>query len=75
MAQTFSDNTQGVIAVRFGSQSAGTQITVTDSSGKVILTHSPELSFAVAILSSPELVSGETYTLQLGASSYQVTAD
>lgn len=75
MAQTFSDNTQGVIAVRFGSQSAGTQITVTDSSGEVILTHSPELSFAVAIISSPELVSGETYTLQLGASSYQVTAD
>lgn len=75
MAQTFSDNTQGVIAVRFGSQSAGTQIAVLDSSGKVILTHSPELSFAVAILSSPELVSGETYTLQLGASSYQVTAD
>lgn len=75
MAQTFSDNTQGVIAVRFDNQSAGTQITVTDSSGKVILTHSPELSFAVAIISSPELVSGETYTLQLGASSYQVTAD
>lgn len=75
MAQTFSDNTQGVIAVRFGSQSAGTQVAVLDGSGKVILTHSPELSFAVAIISSPELVSGETYTLQLGASSYQVTAD
>ena len=75
MAQTFSDNTQGVIAVRFGSQSAGTQISVLDSSGKVILTHSPELSFAVAIISSPQLVSGQTYTLQLGTFSGEVTAD
>lgn len=75
MAQTFSDNNQGVIAVRVGNQSAGTQIAVVDSSGKVLLTHSPELSFAVVIVSSPELVSGQTYTLQLGSFSGEVTAD
>jgi len=66
MAQTFSDSQQGVIAVSVGSQAAGTQITLTDSKGDVILTHEPELSFAVVILSSPEIKKGDTYTIQVG---------
>ncbi len=69
MAQSFSASTQGVIAVKVGTQSAGTQITLTDQNGKVVLSHTPELSFQVVILSSPELVSGETYTITVGAQS------
>lgn len=74
MAQTFSDSTQGVLAVSVGSQNAGTEITVTDKDGKVVLTHEPELPFNVIIFSSPELVSGETYTLHVGTISGDITA-
>ena len=74
MAQTFSSSEQGVIAVSVGNQSAGTQVVLKDSAGNTILSCEPELSFAVVILSSPELVKGETYTLSVGTSSEEFTA-
>lgn len=66
MAQSFSDSTQGVIALQVGNQSAGTQIILKDKTGNTILSHTPELNFAVVILSCPELEKGETYTLTVG---------
>lgn len=75
MAQTFSDSEQGVIAVNASNQSAGTSISLTDSDGNVILTYEPALDFAVVILSSPEIVSGETYTLAVGSLSKEFTAN
>ena len=69
MAQSFSDSDQGVIALQVGNQSAGTQIILKDKDGKTILAHTPELNFAVVILSSPELVKGETYTITVGTQS------
>ena len=75
MAQSFSDSTQGVVAVNAGSQEAGTQITLTDKNGNVLISRTPELPFAVIILSSPELVKGETYTLTVGAQSAEMTAN
>ena len=74
MAQTFSEAQQGVISVSVGEQSAGTEVTLTDSSGNVILEVTPELSFSVIILSSPELVSEDSYTLTVGAASEEVEA-
>ncbi len=74
MAQTFSDSKQGVISVSVGSQAAGTQITLTDSSGKTVLSYTPELSFQIVILSSPDIVSGETYTIAVGAQSGEFEA-
>ena len=74
MAQTFSDAQQGVISVSVGEQSAGTEVTLTDSSGNVVLDVTPDLSFAVVILSSPDLVSGESYTLTVGTASEEVEA-
>lgn len=74
MAQTFSDSEQGVIAVSVGSQSAGTEIILEDASGNVILTHSPELNFAVAILSSPDIVKGDTYKIIVGEASGEFEA-
>ena len=67
MAQTFSDSGQGVIALTVGNQSAGTQITLTDSEGNVVLTHAPELSFGVVILSSTDIIKGESYTITVGS--------
>ncbi len=74
MAETFSDSEQGVIAVSVGTQSAGTLITVTDSDGNVVLEYEPELSYQVFIFSSPELVSGDTYTISVGTISGDVSA-
>lgn len=67
MAQSFSDSKQGVIALSVGNQSAGTQITLTDSDGNTIVSHKPELDFAVVIISTPKLVKGETYSITVGA--------
>lgn len=74
MAQTFSDSKQGVIAVSVGNQAAGTAITIQNKSGKTIVSYAPELSFAVVIFSSPDLVSGETYAVTVGSSSGTFTA-
>lgn len=67
MAQTFSSSEhQGVIAINAGTQSANTKITLKDSSGNIIIDRTPELSFAIVILSSPDIVKGETYTITIG---------
>lgn len=75
MAQTFSDADQGLLSLRAGNQSAGTEIVITDSSGKTVLTHTPELNFAIVIASTPDLISGETYTITIGSSSGSITAE
>ena len=72
--QTFSDSEQGVVAVSVGNQSAGTKILLKDKSGKAIIEYAPELSFEVVILSSPDIVSGETYTITVGSESEEFTA-
>ena len=66
MAQTFSDSEQGVFAVQVGNQPAGTTITLTDSDGNAVITHTPELSFQIFIFSSPDIISGQTYTITVG---------
>ena len=75
MAQSFSGSSQGVIAVRADSQPAGTEITLADASGNVLLSQTPELPFSVIILSSPELSPGETFTLTVGDLTEQLTAE
>ena len=74
MAQTFSDSKQGVVAVSVGNQPAGTQIILKDKNGNTVLEHTPELNFAVVILSSPELVKGETYSITVGSQSGEFEA-
>lgn len=66
MAQTFSEGTQGVIAVSVGNQSAGTRITLSSKEHGVIIDHTPGLSFGVIILSSPEIIKGEEYNITVG---------
>ena len=74
MAQTFSDSKQGVVAVSVGNQPAGTQIILKDKNGNTVLEHTPELNFAVVILSSPDLVKGEAYTITVGTQSREFEA-
>lgn len=75
MAQTFSDSEQGVFAVSVGNQVADTKIELKDSKGNVIISYEPELSYAVVILSSPDIQKGETYTITVGASTSSFEAN
>lgn len=74
MAQTFSDSEQGVFAVSVGNQAANTEIVLKDSKGNIIITYSPELSFGVVIISTPDMVSGETYEITVGSTSGEFQA-
>lgn len=73
MAQTLSSSKQGIITINVGNQNAGTTLTLTDSKGKVLLTQTPELPYSLVILSSPDLVSGESYTLSISDGNTSVT--
>lgn len=75
MAQTFSDSEQGVVALRVGNQSAGENITLQDKNGNTVISYAPELPFAVVILSSPDIISGETYTIMVGSNSGEFEAN
>ena len=77
MAQTLqSDSGQGVVAVYSqGGFAAGTQIVLTDSNGKQIVTYTPELPFQLVILTTPEMKAGTEYTLTVGETSAPVTAN
>ncbi len=74
MAQTFSSSAQGVISVTVSEQEAGTQITVTDQDGNEILSYTPQLAYNAIIISSPELVVGNTYIVNAGTISGETTA-
>ena len=75
MAQSFSASNQAVIAVRASAQAGNNEICLTDDSGKELIRHTPALGYDVVILSSPELVKGQSYTLQIGAVTNPVTAN
>ena len=74
MAQTFSDSEQGVFSVQVGNCPAGTEFSLTDSEGNVVVEYAPELDYAVIILSSEEMVKGEMYTISIGESSAEFEA-
>lgn len=73
MAQNFSsDSTQGTIMSSVNTQSAGTAVKLTDSSGNVLIEHTAEQSFSCVILSDPSIKQGETYTLTIGDTSTEI---
>ena len=71
MAQTFSaSENQGLISVSVGGTvPAGTQITLTDAGGNTVLTVTPDQNFAIVILSTPQIVKGDNYTVTIGTAS------
>lgn len=75
MVQSFSDSEQGVVAVNAGNYTAGTKITLEDMNGNVIMTAEPNLDFQIIILSSPDIVKGETYKITVGEASGEFEAE
>ena len=70
MAQTFSEgSTQGTFAVTCGTQSAGAAIVLTDKAGNTVVDHTPQLSYGLVVISTPEMVKGENYTITIGGAS------
>ena len=69
MAQTFSDSTQGIVSLKTGTVSAQTTITLTDANGTTLFSYAPKLDFNIVIFSSPETISGESYTITIGSTS------
>ncbi|MCR5537661.1 MAG: carbohydrate-binding domain-containing protein [Lachnospiraceae bacterium] len=73
MPENFGANsTQGSILYTFSDQSAGTVVTLTDSSGNVIAEYTPSKTFGAIVISTPEIQVGETYTLTVGSQSYTI---
>ena len=69
-------SSQYSIAINFNSMlSAGTIVHIQNSAGEDILTFAPEKNFQSLVLSSPELVGGETYTVYVGGSSNGTVTD
>ncbi len=77
MAENFgSGSTQGTILYTLNaSQAAGTQVTLTDSDGKVLAGYTARKRFNSVVVSAPGLEQGKTYTLTVGESSFEITMD
>lgn len=74
MMQTLTGSGQGVIAVSVGSVSSNTLVTLTDEEGIRLASFMPAYSYQIVIISTPEIVSGNSYTLTVGTSVKTVTA-
>lgn len=76
MAETFSatSSTQGVIACSVGNVAAGSKITIADTSGNVLISCTAEYSTALLIISNPDIVKGQTYTVTAGTVSGDLQA-
>ncbi len=75
MAQTFdAASEQAVISCTLGTLPAGTELVLTDGDGREIFSATCEYSTVLLILSTPDLVKGQSYTLTAGDVSGTVTA-
>ncbi|CAM3548748.1 carbohydrate-binding domain-containing protein [Marinicrinis lubricantis] len=64
------DSAQHSVAMSFSQmQEAGTFVHLEDSQGNVIVSFAPAKEFGAVVISSPDLSSGETYTLFTGGTS------
>lgn len=74
MAENFSsDSTQGAILYTFDSTlAAGTEISLTDANGNTLISYTPEKQYNCAVISTPDIVSGSTYSVTAGGKSYNV---
>ncbi|MBU4438320.1 MAG: carbohydrate-binding domain-containing protein [Firmicutes bacterium] len=74
MAQSFSESsTQASLLYNLTSTcAAGTEIKLTDASGKTVVSFTPDKTYQSVVISSPELVQGSTYTLTCGSQTVEI---
>ena len=63
MAQNVSESTQGALMTNTTAQPGGTTIALCDASGTAIVTFTSPKSFNNVVISAPEILQGENYTL------------
>lgn len=73
MAQNFGFNSTQASILAQVSGTSQTAITLTDQTGKVLLSYTPTKNFSSVVLSCPALEVGETYTLTVGQSASTFT--
>lgn len=74
MLETMSETSaQPSILYAGATQTAGTEVSLQDSSGETLLTYAAPHSFSAVLVSCPEMQLGSTYTLTLGAASQEIT--
>ena len=75
MAQSFSNtSTQGVIMIN-ANGNAGDEISLEDSTGKVLASYVSEMKYQIIVISAPGMEVGGTYTLKYGGQNQQITLD
>lgn len=75
MATNFTGASQGTMLISVGNQSQGSEISVKDSSGNVILETVADSSYQSILISSPDLIKGNSYIVTAGTFSETVTLD
>ncbi len=75
MVQTFSqESTQNMLMVYYDQvQTAGTSLTLKDSSGQNLLEYRPEKAYQCVLISLPGLEEGKTYQLENGSANQEIT--
>ena len=73
MATNFTNASQGTMLLNTGSQSQGSVIRVTGASGNVILETTSDSSYQTVLISSPDIVTGNSYTVTAGTYSETIT--
>ncbi len=66
---------QGVIRTETGSQSAGTNITITDENGSELLSFTPEKSYGTITVSHPDIKQGNNYIITAGNDVINISMD
>lgn len=75
MAQGFSD-TSSQYSILYNLPSAcdaGTEVKLTNKDGNVVISYTPEKEYQSVVISTPELLKGETYTLISGKQTQEIT--
>lgn len=73
MAQNFSESsTQGAILVNLSGSYADGEIILENSNSETILSFTPQKSYNCVIISCPDIVKGECYTVSAGGQSIEV---
>ena len=75
MAEGFDEGSEQAFIMHSVSARAGSELTLTDEDGAVLLKETIPCAFSSVILSTPELRLGESYTLTVDGAATQVLAD
>lgn len=76
MAMNFGESsTQGSALVSTSNCKAGTEVSLEDGKGNVLVSYTAESGFNSVVVSCPEMVQGGTYTVHVGTEEYEVILD